>query len=315
MHWIDRVGLEVTRRPRIYEPIFSDGWGDVDAVPGTASDAELGAVQTRPDTPTTADRAIQELRFESPFASHLSPAARMVNVHVTRPAGADRLVILFAAFNDHGYASRTKLSTVLAGRGVASAIIEAPFYGKRRTHPGQVIRTVADLLTLGTVTVAEGIGLARWLGAEGWALGFSGYSMGGSMAAYAAAAIEGVTVAVAPMAAAYSPSVVYVDAVLSRAVAWGRLGPNGPERLRAVLDSISVLELPVLPNPRAAVLLAAERDGYVPLSATERLADHWDGCELRVVPGGHASLMRRRDIQSQAIVDSFDQLALAGPSN
>ena len=306
---MDRIGVEVTRRPALYQPIFIDGWGDVDAVPQACPGAALGIVEARSLRSSTPQRLVQELRFESPLACHLPPAARMVNARVTCPDGATRLVVLFAAFNDHGYASRTKLADALADRGVAAAIIEAPFYGKRRTHPGQVVRTVADLLTLGAGTVTEGIGLARWFATEGWELGFSGYSMGGSMAAYAAAAMRDQTVAVAPIAAAYSPSVVYVEAVLSSGVAWHRLRPNGPDRLHEVLDSVSVLELPPLPHPQVAVLLAAERDGYVPFSATERLADHWDGCDLRVVAGGHASLMRRRDLQSQVIVDSFARLA------
>jgi hypothetical protein len=306
---MDRIGVEVTRRPALYEPIFIDGWGAVDAVPPGSPGAALDRVAARSLPSSTPERPVDELRFESPLANHLPAPARMVNVRVTRPLGATSLVVLFAAFNDHGFGTRAKLAGVLADKGVATAILEAPFYGERRTHPGQVIRTVADLLTLGSVTVTEGIGLARWFAKAGWSLGFSGYSMGGSMAALAAAMMEGQMVAVAPVAAAYSPSVVYVNAVLSEAVAWHRLGPNGPQRLHDVLDSASILELPPLPHSEVAVLLAAERDGYVPLSATERLAHHWHGCDLRVVAGGHASLMRRRDLQSDVIVDSFARLA------
>lgn len=307
MHWMDRIGVELTRRPRIYEPIFSDGWGNVDEVAAPDLDYELDEVEARSLPSPNPDLHIDELRFAAPEMIALPHQSRTAFVKVYRPRNAHRMIVLLAAFNDHGYATRDRLAPILAERGIAASIVEAPLYGRRRPRDGQVIRSVSDFLVLGSTAVTEAVGLTRWWTDAGWRVGFGGYSMGGSMAAYAAALIPDLPVAVAPMAAAYSPSAVYVDAVLSAAVAWSRLGSDGPDRLHQVLDSISTLTLPPPPQAASAVLLAAAGDGYVPLEATTRLADHWHGSEVRVVPGGHASLLRRRGWQAQAIADAFDR--------
>lgn len=300
---MDRVGVAITRRPRLYDPIFSEGWGDLDAIP----------VDVDPLSPPRVVEAAQrgsaladELRFRSPIASHLPADAQTVRVRVSRPRNASRILVVFAAFNDHGFRTRWKLAQELAGSSIGAAIVEAPFYGARRIRQGQAIATVADLLLLGAGVVSESIALARWFREAGWTVGFGGYSMGGSMAAYAAAATD-LPVAIAPMAASYSPSAVYVDAVLAQAVAWDRLGPDGRNRLGSVLDRVSTLNLRPPSQAATAVFLAAESDGYVPLPATKALVNHFSGSELRIVPGGHASLASKRDLQVEVIREAFER--------
>ncbi len=304
MHWQDRIVAQAIRLPRIYPRIFADGWGPVDDVVGIDPGATLPSVyRAQPKNGHFSD-----LRFLSPNAAYLPHYSRFGYARVFRPTRTRRLVILFPAFNDHGYVTRQRLAEELAGEGIASAIIEGPLYGRRRPCPGQVVRTVADLLTMGSTVVTEALALARWLESVGWIVGLSGYSMGGSMAALAAAWSPHPR-AVAPLAAADSPREVYVDAVLSHAVAWEALGDGARGRLADVLGRAATTARPALPHGRTAVLVAAEQDGYVPLSATRRIADHWPGAELRVVTGGHASLHRRRAIHVAAIKDAFDRFS------
>jgi predicted alpha/beta hydrolase family esterase len=80
------------------------------------------------------------------------------------------------------------------------------------------------------------------------------------------------------------------------------------------LGSISVLNLEPLPHTAHAVVVRASQDGYVPAHAVQALSDHWPGSELRVVRGGHATaIWYRKDLLTDAIVDSFDRLAEAWP--
>jgi pimeloyl-ACP methyl ester carboxylesterase len=58
------------------------------------------------------------------------------------------------------------------------------------------------------------------------------------------------------------------------------------------------------------VIVGATSDGFVPRAATEALAAHWPGAELRWITGGHATLAwRHRPELADAVVASFDRLA------
>jgi pimeloyl-ACP methyl ester carboxylesterase len=82
------------------------------------------------------------------------------------------------------------------------------------------------------------------------------------------------------------------------------------ERLRSAPTAASVLRLPVPDWTKAAVLVAARRDGFVPTRAVEALHHHWPGSELRWRSGGHATLLwRQRHALADAVADSFDRLA------
>ena len=80
-----------------------------------------------------------------------------------------RVVILFAAHNDHGYETRMRLGRHLAEHGIASLILENPFYGRRRPLDGRKrpVTTVAELLVMGRAAVTEGRALVAALRAQG----------------------------------------------------------------------------------------------------------------------------------------------------
>jgi dienelactone hydrolase len=318
VHPLDRLAALGPRVDRRRLAVFPDGWGDR---AGLALLGRLPAV----DAPAVSVRWVSEGRhpgvrvregwFRSPVASLLPPACGEVPVELTEPAaGTGRLCVLMPAWNDHGWEGRRPLARRLADRGIATLLFDIPFYGARRVVPdgAQAVRTVADFAVMGFAAVAEGRALLAAFAGE-WAVGVSGFSMGGNLAALVSATVP-FPVATAPLAASHSPGPVYLDGVLRRAVRWDALGGRRAEpELRRRLGSASVLHCDPLPHHRTAVLVAATGDGFVPPSATQALADHWAGSELRWVEAGHATLwLRHRDDLADAVAAAFARLEERG---
>jgi hypothetical protein len=136
--------------------------------------------------------------------------------------------------------------------------------------------------------------------------------MGANITAIVSATLD-FPVATAALAASHSPGPVFLDGVLRHGIAWDALGGKGEEpRLRAILNSASVLRVPPAPHTAHAVVVGAKSDGYIPRTATTDLADHWPGSDLRIHPGGHATLIwYHKRLLVDAIEDSFDRLDMA----
>ncbi|KAF5839086.1 hypothetical protein DUNSADRAFT_1631 [Dunaliella salina] len=81
-------------------------------------------------------------------------------------------------------------------------------------------------------------------------------------------------------------------------------------RLKNVLETYTDISRFPLPRcPEAAVLVAADNDGYVSLNSVKELHRHWHGSELRMVSGGHVSaFIMHQDKFRQAIADSLCRL-------
>ncbi|MDI3288492.1 alpha/beta hydrolase family protein [Polyangium sp. 15x6] len=311
----------LSRSPRY----FSDGWGPLSALdellepprtPADLHDLTLGTA--RREGPLF----VQEGRFESPATGKLMPpACHEARFQLVLPAGAGArpaVCLLLSASGDEGFGRRRSLAKDLARHGIGALLLENPYYGARRP-PGQrgvAVRTVIDLLLMFRAAAVESLALLRWLGARGHGrLGISGFSMGGSLAAYTAALAKE-PLAVIPVAAAHAVVPIFEEGVLSDMADWRALGsdvgasPAIRRRLCDVLAPASITTLPPPPFLRSAILLAAREDGFVPPSSTERLAAHWRGAEVRHVPGGHvsASLTQRKAIV-RAVCDAFSRLA------
>jgi hypothetical protein len=230
--------------------------------------------------------------------------------HVEPAAGTDRTTVIMPAWNDHGFATRRELALLLAARGIGSIVFDVPFYGERRVvpEPVQAIRTVADFALMGYGAVVEARSL---LASIQGTPGVTGFSMGGTLAALVSSSLAP-PLATAPLAGAHSPGPVYLDGIISKAIAWRALGGRQASgELRRVLLRASALDLPARPHHRTAVVAVARNDGFVPLGASARLAEHW-GAELRTIPGGHATVLwRRRAALADAVADAFDRLAAA----
>lgn len=312
MHWLDRIGLAAARRPRIYDPIFSDGWGD------RLGDA-LDLVRNPPDVPAptnveglpirVAGRVRHRwYRFPSPVLS-LPQASTLAHVHLIEPEDPLGVVVWMAAFNDHGPDTRLQLARPLLDRGLAAAILENPYYGLRRPGDGQPMRTVADLLFMGSAATIEGLMTLEMLRSMGYdRAAVAGYSMGANIAGFVAAlaALADRPVPCGALAASHSPGPVFTNGALAAAVDWEALGgfETGRPRLAEVLGEASVLRHP--PTTAPAVIVGARQDGYIPVAATRALADHWPTAELRWLDGGHASVLQfQKPALAAAVWDAF----------
>lgn len=311
MHPIDRLAAVMVRRGPRRLRVFPGGWGDEDAV---ARLDDITPLQTDPPAisiewePTIrlGDRTTRDGHFDA--LTDVPGAASKASVRLIEPlSGSDRLCLLMAAWNDHGYNTRQQLANELIARGISSLILEIPYYGARRTvgDDEQPIQTVADFALMGLGAVTEGRALLAHF-RDHYQMGVSGYSMGGNLGALVGAS-AGFPVAMAPLAASHSPGPVFLDGVISNGIQWAALGGGSSGgRLRETLGAASVLRLPSPPWAQAAVLVAARSDGFIPATAVEHLHRHWSGSELRWRRGGHATLLwRQRAALADAIADSF----------
>jgi hypothetical protein len=314
IHPVDRIGAFLVRHGPQRLRIFPDGWGD------SAYVAQINAIDLVQDTPAELtiewdrdnkldDRVVRDGHFDAP--TDLPEQARRGALRLVEPrTGTDRLCVLMAAWNDHGYATRQRLGDALLARGIGSLLLENPYYGSRRiVEPGlQPVPTVADFVRMGHGAISEGRALLQHF-RNRYTMGVSGYSMGGNVAALIGAT-AGFPVAIAPLAPSHSPGPVFLDGVLSSGIQWQALGGRARKgELQHALTAISVLRLPAPSWSSAAVLVAARADGFVPAEAVRALHAHWPGSELRWQRGGHATLLwRKRGILADAIADSFDRL-------
>jgi hypothetical protein len=314
IHPLDALaGLALAEGPRRLK-FFSQGWGDESLIDPSAvlgSPPEPIAISWLSCAQDASGHVVSHGSFTSP-APHLPSRSKMGTVISIAPeGGSHRAVVLMPAWNEHDPKVRIALADRLANRGIRSIILENPYYGTR--HPahggGQPISTVSDFMVMGGGAVIEARGILTALHDAGSRVGVAGYSMGGNTAALVSATVD-FPIATAPLAASHSPGPVFLDGVLKRGIDWDALGGRAAEpRLRAALSSVSVLNLDPKPHSAHAVVVAAASDGYVPASATRLLVDHWRGSELRVLAGGHASLIWfRKDRLTDAIVDAFRRI-------
>ncbi len=314
IHPIDRLaGIALAMGPRRLR-FFSNGWGEASLLDPTAAftlPPEPIEVNWLSRAVTNRGHVVEHGTFDSP-APHLPVRSRAGNVLSIAPSTAtERVVVLMPAWNEHDPRVRVAMAKLLADKGVRSIILENPFYGTRHPSPrgGQPISTVSDFMVMGNAAVSEARGILTAEHAAGSAIGVSGYSMGGNTAAIVSASLD-LPVATAPLAASHSPGPVFLDGVLSSGIDWQALGGRGQEqRLRDALTGVSVLDLEPKAHLAHAIVVSASSDGYIPASATRELVEHWPGSELRVLPGGHASLVwLRKGKLTDAIVDSFDAM-------
>ena len=313
MHPIDRAAALLFRFGPSSLKVFRDGWGDerlieLLAVTGAEPPPSPIDIDWGEDEPAGDDVVARDGTFVSPVGE-LPATCRTASIRMVSPADSNgRLVVMMAAWNDHGYRTRGALAQRLAARGVASVMLENPFYGSRRVHEDPPIRTVADFGIMGRAAVQEGRALLAHFGSD-FRVGVTGYSMGGNIAALVGALMDE-PVAIAGLAASHSPGPVWLDGILRDMVDWEALGgrSNGAtERLRYHLTGASVLAVPPRPHTARAVIVGARRDGYIPAEAVEALHQHWPGSELRWLPGGHATMIwRQKEALVDAILSSFD---------
>lgn len=294
--------------------VFPDGWGDRFAV-AMLADQEIDVTAIRPADIVWGRKEerrgmrVRRGRFSSPLTPELPAEAGSVPVEMIEPGpGTESYVVIMPAWNDHGFEQRRRLAHMIVGHGIGSIMFDIPFYGARRLtgEKEQAIRTVGDFALMGVGAVKEALAIMASISGR---MGVTGFSMGGNLAALVSAVVDD-PVATSAVAASHSPGPVYLDGVLSRAIDWQALGGRSEaDALRAVLSSASALHYEPKPHHEHAVVVAAARDGFVPLEASRQLSEHW-GAELRMLPGGHATaLWRHRPEMAKAVADSFERLS------
>ncbi|KAJ0411361.1 hypothetical protein ATCC90586_004347 [Pythium insidiosum] len=253
--YLDRLTARVTQNAVLFpQGFFCDGWGDLNTpkrlwevlqsnrmrevnVLG-ASDISWTPRRRLP----TARVCLEEGRFAStlPNAKQFLPASSLdafcelvtpsdwYNDDGSEKAVEDRtLVVLLPGTGEHGFLHRrTALAIPLARRGVATLILEGPFYGRRRPQDqkGSKLRRVSDLPILGQATIEEAKSLLAYCQQH---RGFShlvvaGSSMGGLHAAMTASVFPGDVGATAWLA---PPSAVpvFTDGLLAASCNWTSL--------------------------------------------------------------------------------------------
>jgi len=316
MHLLDRLLAFVLPRGTF----FSAGWGEEALLVNHVSE-ELAAAPAPIDIAWKGSRregglVVRDGDFESPD-TRLPPEARVGGVRLLAPASGARhgAVVLLAATGDQGFAARTSFARPLALNGLVAVLPETPFYGRRRRagQRGMAPLTVSDLIVMVVAGAHEARALLARFRAEGLArLGVVGYSMGGNMAALVASSVP-FEVAAVPMAPTCSPAPVFTEGLLRsfpnlRALGKAADADAARARLRARLSPFDVTCLPPPRAPRAAIVVGARRDGFVPPSEAERLARHW-GAELRWLDAGHVSAVAFHQAElRKAVSDAFARL-------
>jgi hypothetical protein len=296
-------------------PFFEDGWGELTPLRWRARpepiDVVWGELERR------RGHVQQEGTFRSPNADHLPPAAQTARVLLVTRDGDHKgpAVVHMAATGDEGYRRRlVSLARPLLARGVSSVILENPYYGARRPkgQTGVSIRTVADLLHMGTGSILEGVALVEWLARSGFGpVGVTGVSMGGQMAATIAALVEQ-PIAAVPCLPSHSATVVFCEGLLSRGVVWSALGPtetSARRRLRTLLEDTDIRMLAPPRKPEASILFGARKDRYVPTHSVQSLHNHWGG-QLRWLECGHVrAFVSKRRAFMDGIVEALGEVS------
>ncbi|WP_163867934.1 alpha/beta hydrolase family protein [Myxococcus eversor] len=284
--------------------LFCDGWGDEQAFTGPGLSDRLCALpgplaMSWEAEQTRGRRCFRDGAFDSPWAA-LPPEVRRGRVRwysSRRGRGRDACVVL-ASSRDEGFRLRTWLFAALVDEGVDLYFLENPFYGTRRAtgQKGPHIRTVSEQLNMNIASIEEARALVAHARREGYErVGVAGYSMGGYMAALAAATMPE-PVGVAALAAGASPAPVFTKGVHGRSIDFKKLGGSPDEaaarlRLATILDAANACLLPPPAKPSAAVIVACARDAFVPMSEARALHAHWAGSELRILDAGHISAL------------------------
>lgn len=292
--------------------VFPDGFGDPDHLELLDAPAEPGdpipdlAVRWAPGV-DAGDVRLSLGRFTSPWADLLPESAATGLVEFAEPPdGARRVVVLLPAWGHEDFEGRRRLARLLAGRGIGAVSLMNALYGPRRVHPdGLPIRTVGEFVLQAHVTVREARALLAGL-RETHEVGVAGFSMGAGYTVATSVALPW-PAAITPCAAAPSPARTFTREILGSRLA-DCFDEAARRRLFGLLDTPSALRSEPLPHHAAAVLVTAEEDGFVNSEEAHVLHAHWPGSELRVLPGGHATMWYlRKPALADAIADTFDR--------
>ena len=278
--------------------LFSGGWGDEDLLARiTDLRAYIDAV-SQPAINWYSSSQRRELHvLDGSFVSPLDLLPRqtaVAHVRAWEHPGNETACIILAASRDEGYKVRERVFGSLVRRGLNLYLLENAYYGLRRTESGPSLRTVSEHILMTAATLCESRALLLYLKRNYRKLVIAGYSMGGHLAALAAAASPD-PVGCAALATGASGAAVYTRGLLQWSVDFRNLPPESPgsrkarQRLQQLFLSADITQHPVPVRVDAAVIAGCKRDAYILPSETKRLHAHWKGSTLHWLGTGHFS--------------------------
>jgi len=339
---LDRYGCRLYIRKRM----FSKGWGGIEHL-GEAYQIrnrtwrwededtckEISSVLNRSNPPKPIEITwgkkrerrngiyIKQGRFPSPGNDLLLPEeCRNAYVELILPpkeASEGSACVSLAATGEEGFLLRRRLALPLAKKGIASLILENPFYGRRRPFEQKTFspNRFIDFFSMFSTTLEEARSLLLWLEDAGLGpLGICGISMGASIAAIVAAKTPR-PLAVVSLVPSHSPAPIFTEGVLSHSVDWGvldkelRTTQDARNVMRNYLNIHDIRSLPLPVDPGASFIISARNDAVVPAYSSSLLHEHWVGSNVEWVDTGHlaASFINRRQYQKN-IVRALDYL-------
>jgi len=208
--------------------------------------------------------------------------------------------------------------------GIASVILEGPFYGQRKPEGQRAskLRQLTDLLVLGRATIEEARSLLCWLREECGAdtVVVAGCSMGGLHAAMTGAMMPqpvGIVSHIAPPSA-YHPfchGPMLFSSVDKAKLAAEVNAQQDSSLVECMADYMSVTDISRFPTPvqpDATVVTVGNQDEYVPASAVDawrRVCNRWQGAKLRLLDVGHVTgILVEREPYREAIIEVVQTL-------
>jgi len=306
---------------------FSQGWGDLARAEEVRAEI-LECVSTRQfhlreiinpvKTHETLRRDCRIMTYQvtSPWAHWLPQESETLYFQIVEPIESPQAFAFhLPCTGDEGFEyRREQVAKGLLHRRIASIIPMIPYYGHRRPV-GQdrwYVRTVADFLIQLSVGFIESLALHNWF-REFYPhspLVFTGFSLGGAMAASAACALnEGPYVALAPCLSSLTAEAM-CDGAISLNISWSSLGGSrgGDQETReqlyqladrfgvqAVIDSNPVNRVGSLHQLVASEdVIVDERFGEALYQAlAKRISTSLPNSYacLETIPGGHGTAM------------------------
>ncbi|XP_017774825.1 PREDICTED: protein ABHD18 [Nicrophorus vespilloides] len=237
--------LDIFYRKILLSKFFTKGWGDPEHVlrllkfRKIISKRETCYNLVDKDHPieilkeeTWSDCYVRNCRFKSPLAIHLPevvhPEVQNAYFQMIVPkqwsTGPYRpICIHLAGTGDHYFWKRRQMMVKpLLKQGIASIILENPFYGTRKPKDQNrsCLLNVSDIFVMGGCLILECIAILHWCEKLGFGpMGVTGLSMGGHMASLAATSWPKPLVLV-PCLSWSTASSVFTEGVMSEAIDW-----------------------------------------------------------------------------------------------
>jgi pimeloyl-ACP methyl ester carboxylesterase len=249
---------------------------------------------------------VQRTRACWEFQSHLKTYFPEGNVVRGSCWGASELrgkpaVILIHGWNDElGYRFRLpRIGQMMGQLNWSAWAIQLPMHLQRRPRAGPFRDFISPDLSVSLTALQQSVcditALTRFLQQEGArSVSLWGTSLGGFIAGLIAChdpSIEHAVLTTPVINLQRAITELEFCRPLKRALAQSDLS----------LDRLDLLQSPLAMNPSNLLIQAAVHDLFAPLATLEELNQRWPGTQLWKIPGGHISVLFRKDLINRTI--------------